>query len=194
MSRTDSPREYNARILSSKPWKAALALAHDLRLEAAVAIARGLDRHPPVLGHQRLRRRAIARVVGAARWLVTGLIAQVVGQLGTQRPFHEPTGEIGQQSAGPDDLLLRAGAGKQLVDQPIREPVPEAGRKLVRNRPPRRARRAGISRASPSGLAALNAGASPVVLHIDPAVRVLGGHDPPIRSCLHSSSDSPQWA
>src|SRR4051794_39439708 len=76
MSRTDSPREYNARILSSKPWKAALALAHDLRLEAAVAIARGLDRHPPVLGHQRLRRRAIARVVGAARWLVMGLIAR----------------------------------------------------------------------------------------------------------------------
>ena len=51
--------------------------------------------------------------------------------------------------------------------------------------------RAGISRGEPGGRAALNAGASPVVLHIDPAVRVLGGHDAPIRSCRHSSSDIP---
>ena len=46
---------------------------------------------------------------------------------------------------------------------------------------------------SPSGPAPLNAGAS--LLHIDPCLRLLrSGHDPPVRSCLHRSSDTPDAA
>jgi hypothetical protein len=158
-----------------KALKAALALAHHLRLKRAPAIPRSLDRHRPVLGRKCLGRRAVARVAGAAGRLLVVLIAQMLGQLGAQRTLHESAREIGQQPAGPNDLRLGPRARQQLVDQPIRQPVANPRRQLdARHGPPRTACRAGISRGSPCGLTALNAGASPVVHHIDPAVRLLG--------------------
>ena len=50
MSRIDSPRAVEREDLLVEPLEAALALAHDLRLKAAVAIPRRVDPHRPVLG------------------------------------------------------------------------------------------------------------------------------------------------
>ena len=48
--------------------------------------------------------------------------ADVVGQLGVRRPLHQALGQLCQQPAGPGDLLLRRGAGEQLVDHLITDP------------------------------------------------------------------------
>ena len=55
-----------------EPDEPALALAHDLRLKAAVPVARSVDLDLPVLGDQRLRRRAVALVPRAAGRLLCG--------------------------------------------------------------------------------------------------------------------------
>src|SRR5206468_2869155 len=103
--------------------KAALALAHDLRLRRALAVPWRPDPHRPVLGRERLRTRAVAGVAGTAGRLLMRLIAKVLGQLGRHRPLHEPAREGGQKTAGPDDLLLRPRAGEQFVDQLVGQPV-----------------------------------------------------------------------
>ena len=106
MSRVESPRAVEREDLLVEPDEAALALADDLRLEAAVAIAGRVDRHLAVLGDQRLRRRPVARVAGAAGRLLMRLVADVVGQLDLHRPLHQPLRQLRQQPAGPGDLLL----------------------------------------------------------------------------------------
>ena len=50
------------------------------------------------------------------------LVADVVGQLDLHRPLDQPLGQLGQQPAGPGDLLLGRGAGEQLVDHLIADP------------------------------------------------------------------------
>jgi hypothetical protein len=57
------------------------------------------------------------------RFLPAPLIADVVGQLDLHRALHQPPGQLGEQPAGPGDLLLRARAGKQLVDHLIADPT-----------------------------------------------------------------------
>jgi hypothetical protein len=104
------------------------------------------------------------------------LVAQVLGQLDLQRPLHQPPGQLAQQPARPDDLLLAAGALKQLVDQLVREPLAGLGRQPLDRQPalaqpgPRQgpldqlsrqpvgAGTAGVSPRSPYGLAPLAAG------------------------------------
>ena len=51
------------------------------------------------------------------------LITEMVGQLDLHRPLHQPLGQIGEQPAGPGDLLLRARAGEQLIDHLIADPL-----------------------------------------------------------------------
>ena len=51
------------------------------------------------------------------------LVADVVGQLDLHRPLHQPLGQLGQQAAGPSDLLLRRGASEQLVEQLVADPL-----------------------------------------------------------------------
>ena len=148
-----------------EPDEPPLALADDLRLKAPVAVAGRVDPDLPVLGDQRLRRRAVARVAGAAGRLLVRLVADVVGQLDLHRPLHQALGQLGQQPAGPGDLLLRARAGEQLVDQLVADPpigrhpesLPDAAavsrpvdRLIDQPRPaapggPRRARRAEVA-------------------------------------------------
>jgi hypothetical protein len=67
------------------------------------------------------------------------LIAKVIGQLDLHRPLHQPLGQLRQQAAGPDDLLLAVRAGQQLVD----EVVGKLGTKVAlhRRQHPRRGRR-----------------------------------------------------
>ena len=106
-----------------EPLEAALALSDDLRFEAPVAIPRSVDRHLSLLGNQRLRRRPVTRVAPATGRLVMGLVAEMVGQLDLHRPLHQPLSQLGQQAAGPGDLLLGPRAGEQLVDHLIGDPL-----------------------------------------------------------------------
>ena len=122
MSRVESPRLYKREDLLVEPDEPALALADDLRLEAAVRSRGASSADLPVLGDQRLRRRAVALVLGAACRLAVRLVADMVGQLDLHRPLHQALGQIAKQPAGPGDLLLRARAGEQLVDHLIADP------------------------------------------------------------------------
>jgi hypothetical protein len=112
--RLDIPRREAPGIqgedLVVKPLKPPLTLAHDLRGEAPIAITRRVDRHLAVLGHQPLRGAAITRVAGPARRLLVALIPQVVGDLDLQRALDQPLGQLTEQAARTDDLLLRASA------------------------------------------------------------------------------------
>jgi hypothetical protein len=47
-----------------------------------------------VLGRQRLRARAVARVASAARRRLAVLIAEMVGQLDLQRPLDQPLRQL----------------------------------------------------------------------------------------------------
>ena len=51
------------------------------------------------------------------------LVAEMVGQLDLHRPLQQTLGQIGEQPAGPRDLLLRARAGEQLVDHLVADPL-----------------------------------------------------------------------
>jgi hypothetical protein len=210
------PARVQRQDLVVESHKAALALAHDLRLKAAVAIPRGIDRHLPVLGDKRLGRRAVARVRRPAGRLLVRLVAQMLGQLDAHRPLHQPLGQLGEQASRPDDLLLAARAGKQRVDQLVRQPatvrqLPDRGsqpaaidriidkfRRRLAATPPRPVpgdgaqRFARVSLRSPSGLAALIAGETLAGLRLDPSLGPRSRrHDAPVRSCLHRSSDTP---
>ena len=50
------------------------------------------------------------------------LVADVVGQLDLHRALHQALGQLGEQPAGPGDLLLRRRAGEQLVDHLVADP------------------------------------------------------------------------
>ena len=121
--RLDVPRRQATRVqredLVVEPHEPPLALADDLRLEAAVAIAGGVDRHPPLVADQRLGRRPIPSVARATGRLKMRLVAQMLGQLDLQRPLDQPLGQLRQHPARPGDLLLGPGAGQQLVDHLI---------------------------------------------------------------------------
>jgi hypothetical protein len=118
--RLDVTRREPARVerkdLAVEAFETPLALPHDLRLEAALAIPRRLDPHRSVLGRKRLRGRAVAGVASAARRLLMRLVAEMVGQLSRHRPLHQPLGQLREHTPRPDDLVLSAGAREQLVD------------------------------------------------------------------------------
>jgi hypothetical protein len=50
-----------------------------------------------------------------------GLEAEMFDQLDLQRPLQQPLRQLGKQATRAGDLILRAGAGQQLVDQSIRK-------------------------------------------------------------------------
>jgi hypothetical protein len=100
--------------------EATLVLAHDLRLEAALAVARLLDPHAPVPGVDRLRRRTVSRIARPAGRSLSMLVAEMLAQLGRHRPLHKPLRQPLQQAVGAGDLLRRACAGEQLIDQLVR--------------------------------------------------------------------------
>jgi len=67
-----------------------LALLHQLRLEAAVPVARHRKRHLAVRALHPLRRNPVPAVGLFGRWLYASLITQMRGQLGPEHPFHKP--------------------------------------------------------------------------------------------------------
>ena len=86
---------------------AGLALLHQLRLEAAVAVTGHSHRQFAVLALQHLRRRAVAPVRLARRCFLAFLIAQMRGQLRAQHPLHEPDLQFLHQP-GIAEQILRA--------------------------------------------------------------------------------------
>ena len=122
VARRQAPRVEREDLLV-EPHEPPLALSDDLRLKAAVAIPGSVDRHLPLVGDQRLRCRAVARVLGPTRRLAVRLIAHVIGQLDLHRALHQPLGQLRQQASGPRDLRLGPGAGQQLVDHLIGNPL-----------------------------------------------------------------------
>ena len=140
-----------------EPLEPTLALADDLRLKRARPIAGRVDPNLAVLGDQRLRRRPVPRVAGAAGRFLVGLIAEVVGQLDLHRPLHQPLGQLGEQTARTGDLLLGPGASEQLIDHLVGQQRLDLLGELGRGSGS--ARSASASLRSPSGLAARHAGA-----------------------------------
>jgi len=67
----------------------ALALGHDHRLEAAVAITRHRKLHLTVLGEHRLVRMAVAAGACAPPDRIALLVAQVITQFGAQRALQK---------------------------------------------------------------------------------------------------------
>src|SRR3954452_22122898 len=68
-----------------------LPFGDDLRLEAAVAVARHGDLDRAVLANHRLARITVAAVAAAAAGRVALLIAEVLAQLSAERPFEQPS-------------------------------------------------------------------------------------------------------
>jgi hypothetical protein len=141
--RLDIPRGHSPAVerqdLLVEPLKAPLALADDLRLKAPVAVPRGADLDPSMLRGQPLRCRSVARVPGAARRLLMGLVTKMVGQLDLHRPLHQPLGQLAEHATGPEDLLLGLRARQQLVNNVIRELAAKVVRHALKD--PRRGRR-----------------------------------------------------
>ena len=191
--RLDIPGREPPRIerqdLVVEPLETPLALTHDLRLERARPVPRGIDRDQAMLGDQHLRGRPVTRVARTPGRLLVRLEAEMVGQLDLQRPLQQPLRQLGKQATRAGDLVLRAGAGQQLVDQPIREKRLDLVGEL-RASIQRTARSASASLRSPSGLAPLHAAATRIV-ELSHTACDCRGHESPFDSCLHSSSDNP---
>jgi hypothetical protein len=167
--------------------KAPLALLDDLGLKRSLAVARRLDADRPLAGLQRLGRRAVAGVARPAGRLGVRLMAQVLGQLGAHRALDQAARQIAQQPAGPHDLRLGARPGQQLVDDPIGHLLADLHGKpldgqaaLAQPRPGQRLIDELIAQAG------VTLARRATRVKLSPAVRVLGGHDAPVRSCLHS--------
>jgi len=153
-----------------EPDPARLALADDLGREGPLAVARRADPHRTLVGQDRFRRLAVAGVARPARRCLPARVAQVLGDLGVQRALEQPPRELTQQPFRARDLLRGPGAREQFVDQLIRQLraiEQSTARQPQQRRRPRRRRGAGAELRSPSGIAALNAGASLDLL--DPA-------------------------
>jgi hypothetical protein len=95
--------------------QAGLALGHDLRLEAAVAIARHVDLDRTVLGQHRLAIGAIAVVAAAAARRIALLVAEMVRQLGTQGALEQGLLELLEQPFLAQQVFRLLVAGQKLV-------------------------------------------------------------------------------
>jgi len=67
------------------------------------------------------------------------LVPKVIGQLDLERSLDQPLGQLREQAARSDDLLLGPRAGQQLVHDVVRELAAQVIRHAVKN--PRRGRR-----------------------------------------------------
>ena len=93
----------------------ALALRHDRRLEAAVAVARHSQLDRAVFGQHRLARMAVAAVARAAACRIALLVAQAIGQLGAQRPLQKRLLQLLEKPLIAQKVFRRLVIGQQLV-------------------------------------------------------------------------------
>src|SRR5512132_801711 len=92
-----------------------LALRHQLRLEAPLAVPRNLDLEGAVVRLQRLLGVAVADVPHSAAGRIALLISQVHRQLGTERSFNQRLLQTLQQPVVAQQVPRRLVAGQQLV-------------------------------------------------------------------------------
>ena len=95
--------------------EAGLALGHDLRLEGAVAIARHVDIDRSVLGQHRLGIAAVAVVAGPPAGGIALLVAEMMRQLGTERPLEQRLLELLEQAVFAQQVFRLLIAGQKLV-------------------------------------------------------------------------------
>jgi len=95
--------------------QARLALGHDLRLEAAVAITRHLDLDRPVLGQHRLGGGPVAVVARPPAGGIALLVAEMVRQLGAQRTLEQRLLELLEKAILAQKVLRLLVAGQKLV-------------------------------------------------------------------------------
>ena len=99
---------------------APLVLGHDLRLEAALPVARHLDRHLAEVTLQHLAALAVAGVALGVADRVVLLMAQVLGHLGFQRPLHQQFGQLLEQAVLADQVFGLLVVGHQAGQQFLR--------------------------------------------------------------------------
>ena len=165
-----------------EPDPPGLTLADDLRLKRALAIPRRADPKPPVIGQDRLARLPVAGVPRATGRRLASLIAQMLGQLGLERPVQQPARQLPQQPVRARDLLSRPRARKQRVQQL----VADLQRLLIE---PGTARQPG-NHLSPLGGSRVASLLADNIFLIDPAVSSRR-HGLSFRPRLHGSSDTP---
>jgi hypothetical protein len=118
-----------------------LALADQLGVKRALAVARSPDRHLAELGLERLGRRAIALVARAARRRLPGRIAQLLGQLRPQRRLDHAARQLREQTPGTGDLLRPQslqGVLQRVTRQQPRQPIAHVLNGTIRPPRPRR--------------------------------------------------------
>ena len=165
-----------------EPDPTGLTLADDLRLKRARAIPRGADPKRPLIGQDRLARLPVPGVPRATGRRLTGLIAQMLGQLGLERPVQQPARELPQQPVRARDLLSRPRARKQRVQQL----VADLQRLLIESGTARQPRK----HLSPLGGSRVASLLADNIFLIDPAVSSRR-HGLSFRPRLHGSSDTP---
>ena len=108
-----------------QPGQPGLALAHELGVEAALAVARRLDLDRPELGLDRLGSRAVAVVAGPAGRRLARRKAEMLGQLGAQRGLDHPARELREQPTRTGDLV-RIQALERVLQRIARQQAREA--------------------------------------------------------------------
>lgn len=99
------PAGVEADDLAVEPIETRHSLGHELRLEGSSPIAGHGQVDLPILGQHRLARMAVAAVAAAAAGRVALLVAQVLCQLCTQRPFHQRLLQLLEQSGLAGQIL-----------------------------------------------------------------------------------------
>src|SRR5580700_11198819 len=96
-----------------------LPFRNDLRLKGAVAVARHRDLDGTLVADHRLARIAVAAVAAGAAGRVALVVAQMLAQLGAERPFQKAFLEFLEQPLLAEQILWRAVALQQLLDDLI---------------------------------------------------------------------------
>jgi hypothetical protein len=102
---------------SSKPLMRLRALAHELGIEARVAVARGVDLDRPVFAHDGLARMAVARICAVAPLGRAFGVAEVVGHLGLEGALDQRLLQLVDETLFAEQLLVVAGVSHQFIDQ-----------------------------------------------------------------------------
>ena len=120
----DLPCRHPARVhrddLVVEAREPALMLGHDLRLELPLPVTRQLDLDRPVIGDQRLRRRAVTTIRLTLGRLTRELVTEMIGQLRRRRTLDNALGQLLQQPIRARDRLRALTTGEQLIDQLVR--------------------------------------------------------------------------
>src|SRR5579864_7910897 len=104
-----------AQNLVVEPGEMRLALGDQLRLEAAGTIARHRNLDLAILGQERLRARPVAAVAFAASCKIALLIAEMLGQLRSQRSLDQRLLQLLEEPVLPGQVLRLLIVSKQLI-------------------------------------------------------------------------------